>query len=240
MIGVVGPDGAAERLAGAIEGRSASAGTAESVLADGATLVAAVGEAAVTALAGAGADVPVLPVGLDDVSGSVALDRAAAVLERVGAGAPTTREWPVVGAELDGEARGRGAFEVALVTDEPARISAFAVETPGGTDRFRADGVAVSTPAGSAGYTRTLGGPVLDLDAESLAVVPIAAFAVRPSVRVTRAGASLTLRVTRDEGDIRLLVDGEDHGLVGPGRPLAVDVVDALPVVVPPTRLEKL
>lgn len=244
MIGVVGPGGAVERLVEAIEGGPATAGSAEAVLAESPAVVAAVGEAAVSAVVRAGAGVPVLPVDQEAGLASVPLDRAPGVLERGLAEGFATRERPVVEAAIGGEPLGRGVFDVALVTGEPAEISEFAVETPGGTDRFRADGVAVATPAGSAGYTRALGGPVLDPDASCLVVVPIAAFTVRPTVRVASAEATLDLRVTRDDGDIALLVDGVDHGLIPPRRPLAVRVADALEVVVveadAPARLEKL
>lgn len=236
MFGVVGPDGAVERLAGAIGGATVTTGTAGEVLAESPGAVAAVGERAVSALVDVGVDVPVLPVDLDGGLESVSIERAPAVVEEGLATGFATREWPVIEVAIEGEAVGRGVFDAALVTAEPARISEFAVDTPGGTDQFRADGVAVATPAGSAGYTRAIGGPVLDPGAASLVVVPIAAFTVRPTVRVASAGATLSVSVERDESDISLLVDGGDRGRIPSRRPLSVGVADAVEVVLDPVE----
>ena len=238
MIGVVGPESRARDLAASIDGVEVGAAPVEAVAGDAGTIldrapdvVVAVGEAAASELVRAGVDVPVLPVDAEPGLESVAADRARTVLRDGLDGGFHTRDRPVLEATVDDETAGRGLFDVTLVTSEPARISEYAVAADGWTERFRADGVVVSTPAGSRGYARAVGGPVLDDDASALAVVPVAAFALRSTVRVADAEATLALSVERDEGDVSLLVDGRERRLVPPGRPVTVRVGGAVQVV---------
>lgn len=235
MIGVVGPDGPAARVAESLAGTETVVGTAANVVAAGPDVVAAIGDAAVSALVQAGVAAPVLPVDADEGFDSVRLDAAADTVQRALGGELGARTHPVLSVAIDGEAAGRACFDAMLVTSEPARISEYAVETAGGTDQFRADGVVVATPAGSLGYARAVGGPVLDPDAGGLAVVPVAAFTVRALSRVVSASGALTVRVERDEGAISLLVDGEMRREVPTRRPVTVRVDGEFETLVPPT-----
>lgn len=244
MIGVVGPDTAAERLAEAIGGRAVRTGSIAEVLADDPDVVVAVGSQAVSDLVRVGTRAPVLAVDCGDVLPSVPETQVPALVEEGLDGGFETCERPVLGVTNEGEAASRGLFEAMLVTAEPSRISEYAVETPGGTDRFRADGVVVATPAGSRDYVRALGGPSLDAGTESLVVAPVGAFAIRPTVRVVGDDERVAIRVERDEGDVALYVDRTERGSVRPGRWVAIEVVDTVETVKPPAdearRLEKL
>lgn len=234
MIGVAGPQTAASSLAETLEHDDVRVGAAPRLVDAEPTLVLALGDEAVSALVRAGVEAPVLPVGAGAGLPSVDVAAAPAVVEAVlDSGGPTVAA-PVLTVAIDDDPVGRGLFDVLLVTREPARISEYAVESPAGRDRYRADGIVVATPIGSHGYARTVGGPVLDRGAGSLAVVPVAAFATRASPRVTDVGASLALRVERDEGDISLLVDGADRGSVPTRRPVRVAVDGTVDLVVPP------
>lgn len=233
MIGVVGPEDAAARLAEAIGDEGVRSGAVADVLSADPDVVVAVGERALCDLAGAGARAPVLVVDGGVGAESVDPGRVPALLDRGLDAGFERREHPVLAVEVDGEAVTRGVFDATLVTSEPSRISEFAVETPGAIDRFRADGVVVATPAGSQGYVRALGGPVLDAGARSLVVVPVAAFAIRPTVRVVGADAAVSVRVERDEGDVSLFVDGAERRRVPPGRTVTVEVAGALETLVP-------
>ena len=239
MIGVVGPNEAAVRLAEAVQAADVAVGDAVTFIDAGADLVVASGDDAVQALATGGVDVPVLPVDTDAGLDPVDEAEAAAAVVRAVDGDVEVCTRPVVEIAIDGESVGRAVFEVMLVTSEPARISEYAVRTGGGRDQYRADGVVIATAAGSHGYARAVGGPVLDPDAASLAVVPIAAFAIRSSSRVASADATLTVSVERDEGDISLLVDGDICREVPTRRPVTVRTADVVETVVPPGRLEK-
>jgi NAD+ kinase len=107
---------------------------------------------------------------------------------------------------------------------EPARISEFSVAGPGGEiARFRADGVVASTPAGSDGYNRRAGGPVVAPGTGVASVVPIAPFSTSGGHWVLPI-ESVALAVERDETPVELLVDGRRERRVAPGDPLELSV----------------
>jgi len=128
----------------------------------------------------------------------------------------------------DGEAR-RAAFDVALVTAEPARISEFAIDFAGGTDEsFRADGVVVATPLGSGGYANAAGGPIVE-PGGGLSVAPISPFSTRADARV--AVGRLSLSVEREAESVALVVDGDERGAVDPHRSVAIEATGSVAVV---------
>lgn len=234
MIGVVGPDDRVGDLASSLDGLDVAAGGAEAVIEGGPDVAVAIGEAAASALLRAGVGVPILPVEAGRGLDSVPIDRAPAVLrDGVDAGFHT-RERPVLEAAVGEEPCGRGLFDVTFVTSDPARISEYAVATGAWSERFRADGVVVATPAGSDGYARAVGGPVLDPTASALVVVPVAAFARRSTVRVAGGDATLSVTVERDEVDVSLLVDDRERRRVPPRRTVTVAASDTVETVVDP------
>jgi NAD+ kinase len=203
------------------------------VVESGPAAVVAVGEGALVDLVLAGVEGPVLPVSVEDAVRPVpesAVERAvAAVIE----GRFDAVEYPLLAVE--GPRAGGGAralFDVALVTAEPARISEYTVSTDGErVATLRADGVVVATAAGSAGYARAAGGPVVAPGMGVVAVVPVSPFATDADHWVLPAG-EVELAVERDETPVRLVADGRDAGEVGTGRRLDVSTDGALTVAV--------
>lgn len=234
MIGVVGPDDRVGDLASSLDDLDVAAGGAGAVLEGGPDVAVAIGEAAASALLRAGSEVPILPVDAGRGLESVPIDRAPAVLRDGVEAGFHTRGRPVLEASVGEEPCGRGLFDVTFVTSDPARISEYAVATGGWSERFRADGVVVATPAGSDGYARAVGGPVLDPTASALVVVPVAAFALRSSVRVVDGGSTLAISVERDEVDVSLLVDDQERRRVPPRRTVTVEATAAVETVVDP------
>jgi NAD+ kinase len=135
----------------------------------------------------------------------------------------------VLGVRLGEEHAGNAVFDVMLVTDEPARISEYSITGDTQIQRFRADGVVVSTPAGSHGYSNTAGGPVLATRAEVVSVVPIAAFTTRTDTWVL--DPPIRLGIERDEGDISLLMDDREQCTVPNDRPITISVDDSFETV---------
>jgi len=118
-----------------------------------------------------------------------------------------------------GDTTTRAVRDCAIVTTDPARISEYRAVTEETTlTTFRADGVVVATPLGTAAYSRAAGGPRLAPDT-GLAVVPIAPFAMTADQWVVNP--PLTLRVERDDA-VSVLVDG--HHVAGGGADLTVSV----------------
>ncbi|MFC6973918.1 hypothetical protein ACFQL1_03350 [Halomicroarcula sp. GCM10025709] len=132
---------------------------------------------------------------------------------------------------LAGECVGRTVWDTTLVTEDAARISEFAITTPTDTiDAFRADGVVVATPAGSPGYARRVGGPVLAPSPVAV-VAPIAPFATNPDHWVVPVD-ELTLSVERDEATVSLLVDDDRAGTVARGESVTLSESDPIRVAV--------
>lgn len=189
--------------------------------------VVAAGEDAIVDLARSPPNVPVLAVGDDPGLRTVPFDRLDPAIERILGGDPPTVRHPVVEAAGSVEPV-RAVFDVALAAAEPARISEFAVHSGGDrVARFRADGVAASTPAGSAGYNRSAGGPVVASGTGVASVVPIAPFATSVDHWVLPL-ASVRLSVERDETPVELLVDGRRETTVDAGGPVTLSRVGAL------------
>ena len=186
-VSLLGPD---DDLAAAIE-----AADGLTVGGDAADLVVTVGEAPLTDCAARGEARPILPAGIE-ADWSPAPEAVPRLLagETVGA-LPTVDCRPL--AVSVGDAASTAAFDVTLVTSEPARISEYTVTVDGRPHAtFRADGVVVATPLGSSGYARSAGGPQLAFGT-GLAVVPIAPFATIADAWVLRP--SLSIRVERDD-----------------------------------------
>ena len=99
-------------------------------------------------------------------------------------------------------------------------LSVFADDEP--VARFSADGIVVSTPTGSTGYSLSAGGPVVVPALDSLIVTPISAhtLALRPLVLPPTA----QVRVQAIDGPEQLLVtvDGQSGTTFAPGETLLV------------------
>ncbi|SDY29904.1 NAD(+)/NADH kinase [Halopenitus persicus] len=201
-----------------------------------ADLVVAVDEAGFRRAALAAPETPLLAVTTGDVHYATSVDDAAAAIEAVLTGDRTLVDHPIVGVTVDGERVGRVLLEVTLLTSEPARISEYGVATDGTTlQTFRADAVTVATPAGSAGYARAAGGPVVRPNA-GLAVVPVASFTTHADTLVLPG--PVTLSVERDDEPVSIVVDGDDRGTVPTHAPIVVRTIDHVPVVSPAPRVD--
>jgi NAD+ kinase len=217
-VGVVGGDVSSALAAAGT--RPVRGGPGPVLDADPSVLVA-VGEAALTALVPYEPTVPILPVAAGRGVRSVPREDLPRAAERL-----ADRDWTVdrhpilsVGTGTD---RTPVAFDAMVVTEQPADISEFTVRS--GTEtvaRFRADGVVVATPAGSAGYSRTAGGPVVATGLEALVVVPVAPFATALDHWVVPL-EGVELRVERDEAPVEVLADDRSVGPAPVEQPVMV------------------
>ncbi|MBP1923073.1 NAD+ kinase [Halorubrum alkaliphilum] len=228
-VAVIGNGGPACRVRRAIEEVGAQLvdrATANAIVAvgDDAIRDALVGESESSARS---SDRPVVPLrsGTGSAGTGHVTDRIRGLLDGTDRRVP----YPVLAVETDGEIVDRAAFDVAFVTDEPARISEYAVEIDSNRcESFRADGVAIATPLGSEGYANAAGGPVITPDG-GLAVVPIAPFTTRSDTWVVPEG--VTLSVERESEAVSLVVDGSRRDIVVPGRSVRVAITDRVDVV---------
>ncbi|MFO7926637.1 MAG: NAD(+)/NADH kinase [Halobacteriota archaeon] len=194
---------------------------------DNVAFVVAYAEPAIRDLADVGVDVPILAVDVESGVPSIELDRLEASIKRIQRDEPPTVGHPVV-AVTGSFPSVRTVFDVALMAAEPARISEFSVCCDGErVSRFRADGVVASTPAGSTGYNRNAGGPVIEPGLGVVSVVPIAPFATAAGHWVLRID-SVEFRIERDETPVELLADGRRELLVEAGDPITLSTTGTI------------
>lgn len=204
------------------------------------SIVVGIGEPAIIDLVHAGVDAPVLPAdgprGFIDVS----IDEVGAAIEQLARGTYETTPIPLLGLSIGGAPAGQGLLDAMVVRADPARISEYCVVFPDSTTRFRADGVVVATPAGSAGYARAAGGPVIVTQHDALVVVPVGAFAIGLDHWVVSDGSAVTIHVERNEGPVELLLDGRRVRDVPQETPVRVHLAGRLDVIALTDELEKL
>jgi NAD+ kinase len=175
---------------------------------------------------------PIVPVGVPGVPGPDR-DTLGTAIEAVVSGRWPTVAHPVLGVEMpDGGRPEIAALDATLVTGTPAAISAYEIVANGATRQLRADGVVIATPAGSTGYARAAGGPRLSPGTDSVAVVPIAPFAMDADRLVTPLG-SVAVTVSGALG-AELQIDGNPVADVATGETVRVGRAGTLQVARPP------
>ncbi|WP_418282411.1 ATP-NAD kinase [Halorubrum sp. DTA98] len=233
-----GDDRDGRRLRAAIEddgGRLSDPSDADAVVTVGerALVEAAIGESGPGGSEPAVDRPPILPVG----SGRYAVARPSAsdAIRQLLSGAGRSVEHPLLSVSLDGDRVGRAVFDVAIVTDEPARISEYRAAFPSEHEAsVRSDAIVVATPLGSDGYAGAAGGPTIDPGA-GLSVVPVAPFTTGAETWV--ADGAVTLSVERDEEPVSLVVDDERRERVPPHEPVRVTAHERMELLsVPATR----
>jgi NAD+ kinase len=189
----------------------------------GVDAVVAVGESAL--LDSRSADAPILPVDAGAGVRSVPRGDLPAALSSVAAGDWSRWTTTALSVSVGGDHVTEALFDAMVVTEAPAHISEFTVETP--RDRlgqFRADGVLLASAPGTAGYAKRVDAPVFEPELPVGAVVPVAPFATRLDHWVvdTDRDPVLTVTVERDEAAVELLADDRTLGEIPPRTPLTV------------------
>jgi len=110
---------------------------------------------------------------------------------------------------IDGRWLGNALNEAVIVTDRPAKMLRFGVYVDGTpAERFRADGLLISTPTGSTAYAMSAGGPIIDPQIEGFLLVPLAPYMLssRPHIISTGRNLEITLET---EKPAHLVIDGQ-------------------------------
>ncbi|WP_292364561.1 MULTISPECIES: NAD(+)/NADH kinase [unclassified Methanoculleus] len=114
-----------------------------------------------------------------------------------------------VSLSVNGRSLGDALNEALVVTDRPAKMLRFGVYVDGTpAERFRADGLLVSTPTGSTAYAMSAGGPIVDPQIEGFLLVPLAPYMLssRPHLISTERNLEITLET---EKPAHLVIDGQ-------------------------------
>lgn len=99
--------------------------------------------------------------------------------------------------------------EAVIVTERPAKMLRFGVYVDGvASERFRADGLLISTPTGSTAYAMSAGGPIVDPKIEGFLLIPLAPYMLssRPHLISTERNLEVSLET---EKPAHLVIDGQ-------------------------------
>lgn len=106
-------------------------------------------------------------------------------------------------------------FLTGVVSPRLIRVEAMVGRNVAG--RFAADGVLVSSPTGSTGYSLSAGGPVVSPDVECMVLTPVCAHTLSAVPLVIPPGEVVTLRALDPVKDVRLNADGEERARLSIG-----------------------
>ncbi|WFN37983.1 NAD(+)/NADH kinase [Methanomicrobium antiquum] len=124
---------------------------------------------------------------------------------------------------VDGEYIGQALNEAVIVSSRPAKILQLTINidhVP--AERFRADGVIISTATGSTGYAMSAGGPIVDPWIDGFLIVPLAPYYL--SSRPHLISSKRRLRVELDSTKpADLVVDGQHIMEVFNGNVLSIE-----------------
>jgi NAD+ kinase len=162
-------------------------------------------------------DVPILGVNGGRVGflSKVEPDALEAVLELLAAGRFTLEPRMLIEARIQRSQGGGPADEVhialndaAVVRGSQARVVRLELSVDGThVATYICDGIVVSSPTGSTGYSNSAGGPILDPIARNLVVTPIAAYLAAIRSIVVSPRHTVTVRVI-DAFDCLVSIDG--------------------------------
>lgn len=104
---------------------------------------------------------------------------------------------------------GTALNEALIVTARPAKMLKFSVIVDGvPAEKFRADGLLISTPTGSTAYAMSAGGPIVDPRIQGILLVPLAPYML--SSRPHLISSDRHLEVTLDSAKpAHLVIDGQ-------------------------------
>ena len=87
------------------------------------------------------------------------------------------------------------------------RIDVFIDDVP--ANSFNADGILVSTPTGSTGYSLSAGGPIITPEVEAILVAPVCAHSLNTRSMVIPITSKVTIRSSYPLDDLCLTLDGQ-------------------------------
>jgi NAD+ kinase len=119
--------------------------------------------------------------------------------------------------------RGCAVNDVVLSRGALSRLVCLEISVDGQSmGALRADGIIVSTPVGSSGYSVSAGGSLLHPSMEALAVTPICPFLHTISPMVFPGESSCTLHILQGSTDCYLTVDGQEGHMLELGDTVTI------------------
>lgn len=131
--------------------------------------------------------------------------------------------------DTNGEERARlfALNDIVLHKGGFARMLSVSISADGSpVARFSADGVCVSTPTGSTGYSLSAGGPVVFPTLESIILAPISPHTLTLRPMVLPASMTISLQATDSPSELLVTADGQVGTTFAPGETLMVRRAD--------------
>lgn len=117
--------------------------------------------------------------------------------------------------ELNGEKVGECANEAVVHTDKIAKIRGFEIwHGDQKVDKFRSDGLIISTPTGSTCYAMSAGGPIVDPYVEAFVIVPISPYELATKPYVVPVDEDIKINLTEKDKSGLMVLDGQKEFLV--------------------------
>ncbi|HDZ35844.1 MAG TPA: NAD(+) kinase [Thermococcus sp.] len=113
--------------------------------------------------------------------------------------------------------------EVAVLTGVPGKIIHLRYYIDGGlADEIRADGLIVSTPTGSTGYSMSAGGPFVDPRLDVVVMAPLAPIALSSRPMIVPSYSTIDVRNLASEREIILAIDGQFYTYLKPETEITI------------------
>lgn len=149
------------------------------------------------------------------------MDQLEKAFEKLAADDYTLQERMMLKIQLDGR-RSYALNDVVVSRGGYARLigmDAFVDEDLVG--HFIADGLIVSTPTGSTGYSLSAGGPIICPEVECMLLTPVCAHSLQHRPVVTSASQTVSIQL-KDAAEAMVSVDGQENFMLMAGQTLTV------------------
>ncbi|MFA4859859.1 NAD(+)/NADH kinase [Methanoregula sp.] len=109
----------------------------------------------------------------------------------------------------EGTCLGVALNEALIVTTRPAKMLRFTIVVDNvAAERFRADGLLISTPTGSTAYAMSAGGPIVDPRIHGFLLVPLAPYMLSSRPHLICSNRDLSIRLESSKS-ANLVIDGQ-------------------------------
>jgi NAD+ kinase len=171
--------------------------------------------------------IPVLGINWGEVGflADIETSDAEKFLRSIEPGFPVERRMRITLAN-EGNILGQALNEALIITSRPAKMLRFVIAIDGvPAEKFRADGLLISTPTGSTAYAMSAGGPIVDPRIEGFVMVPLAPYLLSSRPHVISADRALEIRLESAK-PVRLVIDGQNTVELGDIRSFTVKKSD--------------
>lgn len=116
---------------------------------------------------------------------------------------------------LNGNKVGECTNEAVVHTDKIAKIRGFEIwHGDQKVDKFRSDGLIISTPTGSTCYAMSAGGPIVDPNVDAFVIVPISPYELATKPYVVTVDKDIKVNLTEEDKSGLMVLDGQKEFLV--------------------------